>query len=263
MFDCRFDLRAPTRGRESYLEGHIAGATYADLKRDLASPVEPGMTGRHPLPTVESFVDTLSRWGVDGRVQVVVYDDQGGAMAARLWWMLRWLGHDAVAVLDGGWSAWRAFGGLVRTGAEDRQPRTFTPSQRPELLVDANSVDQLRQHRDFALCDSRNADRYRGENETLDPVAGHIPGAVSFPYVENLDTEGRFLPSHLLRDRFETRLHGVKGSNVVFYCGSGVTAAHNVLAFAHAGLGQAVLYPGSWSEWITDPRHAIATGPDP
>ncbi len=263
VFDCRFDLRAPSRGRESYLEGHITGAIHADLDRDLTGPVVRGVTGRHPLPTIESLTETLSGWGVDRDVQVVAYDDSGGSMAARLWWMLRWLGHDAVAVLDGGWSAWQSFGGPLGVGVESRAPRRFVPRERLDLLVNASQVSNVIGDSAFSLCDSRNRDRYRGENETLDPVAGHIPGAVSVPYGDNLGSDGRFLSSDLLRRRFESEIPGVGQSTVIFYCGSGVTAAHNVLAFTHAGLAGAQLYPGSWSEWITDPRRPVTRGPNP
>jgi thiosulfate/3-mercaptopyruvate sulfurtransferase len=264
VFDCRFDLQAPARGREEYLKGHIARAVHADLDRDLTGPIEAGVTGRHPLPPVDAFVATLSRWGVDDTVQVVAYDDQGGTMAAaRLWWMLRWLGHDTVAVLDGGWSAWKSRGGPVATGTDSRLPRRFAPRIRSDMVVNGRRVDELRSDPSFVVCDSRGPDRYRGENETIDPVAGHIPGALSVPYRENLDAAGGFLTTSDMKRRFERVMPDARSKRVVFYCGSGVTAAHNVLAFRHAGLGDALLYPGSWSEWITDARRPIATGPNP
>jgi len=189
----------------------------------------------------------------------VAYDDAGGAMAARLWWMLRWLGHEAVAVLDGGWPAWRSEGGAEQSGIETRPARTFSPNPQPHLLVEVDQVEQIRTDPAFHLIDSRGADRYRGENETIDPVAGHIPGAVSGPFAKNLDKEGRFQSQAALKARFQDLLGDASPESAVFYCGSGVTAAHNLLAMAHAGLGDGRLYAGSWSEWITDPTRPVTT----
>jgi thiosulfate/3-mercaptopyruvate sulfurtransferase len=261
VVDCRFALSEPERGRQDYLQAHIPGAVYAHLNEDLAGPVVPGQTGRHPLPQPEAVVAKLGHWGIGDGVQVVAYDDTGGAIAAaRLWWMLRWLGHDAVAVLDGGWPAWLAAGRPVTSGAEHRPPRPFTPHIRPALLVSAAEVDALRTDAGYRVFDVRTADRYRGENETIDPVAGHIPGAVSAPYGANLDATGHFLPPDALQARLAPLLGDVPAEQSVSYCGSGVTAAHNLLALAHAGLGNGRLYAGSWSEWITDPARPIATG---
>ncbi len=260
VFDCRYVLNDEARGERDYRQAHIPGAVYAHVKRDLAGLIIPGQTARHPLPAPDGFAEQLSRWGVDADVQVIVYDDSGGAMAARLWWMLQWLGHPAVAVLDGGWPAWQEAGYPVAVGEETRPARRFTPHLHPELLQSVAEVERLRTDPRYRLFDSRNADRYRGENETIDPVAGHIPGAHSAPYVENLDASGRFLPPDALRARFRALLGDVPAEQSVFYCGSGVTAAHNLIALAHAGLGQGRLYAGSWSEWITDPARPIATG---
>jgi thiosulfate/3-mercaptopyruvate sulfurtransferase len=260
IFDCRFTLSDEERGERDYRQAHIPGAVYAHVSRDLAGPVVPGLTGRHPLHALYAFVDRLSRWGVDAGVQVVVYDDSGGAMAARLWWMLHWLGHPAVAVLDGGWPAWQAAGYPVASGTETRPARVFVPHPRPELALDAAQVEAIRTDPRYRLFDARAADRYRGENETIDPIAGHIPGAVSAPYAANLDAAGRFLPAAALRARFARLLGDVPAERSVFYCGSGVTAAQDVLALAAAGLGEGRLYPGSWSDWITDPARPIATG---
>ncbi len=260
IMDCRFALADPGLGERDYQHGHIPGAVYAHLDRDLAGPVISGQTGRHPLPAVANLVNTLSAWGIDSGTQVVAYDSSGGAMAARLWWLLRWLGHNAVAVLDGGWLRWQAEGRPVDAAIVLRPPRRFTPRPRPELSVDTAQVDTLRVDPAYRLFDSRAADRYRGENETIDPVAGHIPGAISLPYADNLNADGTFLAPAVLKARFAAQLGQTPVERAVFYCGSGVTAAHNILAATHAGLGEARLYAGSWSEWITNPARPIATG---
>lgn len=257
VIDCRFVLTDTENGRQAYRQTHIAGAVYAHLDEDLSGPIIRGQTGRHPLPEIETLVQTLSNWGIDAGVQVVAYDDSGGAIAARPWWLLRWLGHQAVAVLDGGWQRWQAEERPIRSGVETRPARNFTPQPQPHLLADAAEVLKIRTDPTFRLLDSRSADRYRGQNETLDPVAGHIPGAICTPYAENLGPDGRFLPMETLRSRFQISLGDVPAERAIFYCGSGVTAAHNVLALAHAGLGQARLYAGSWSEWITDPNRPV------
>ena len=257
LIDCRFSLIGTHKGHNAYLESHIPSAVYAHLDDDLSGPVVTGQTGRHPLPSVEEFVNTLSAWGIETGVQVVAYDDTGGSMAARLWWMLRWLGHNDVAVLDGGWQAWVAAGYPVSSGAESRHRKAFEARPRPELVADAAEVERIRNDDAYVLCDCRGADRFRGENETTDPVAGHIPGAISLPYAGNLTEDKTFRPAAELRQRFEQSLGGTASENVVLYCGSGVTAAHNALAMAYAGLGDARLYPGSWSEWITDPSRPV------
>jgi len=258
VVDCRFVLTNKEQGRRAYEQGHISGAVYAHLDEDLSGPIVPGQTGRHPLPEIEQFAQTLSKWGIDGQTQVVAYDSAGGAIASRLWWMLRWLGHDAVAVLDGGWPRWQAEGLPTRSGVEANEARSFAPRPRPELVLNAGEVEQIRTDPNYLLFDARSADRYRGENETLDPVAGHIPGARSLPYAGNLGPDGQFLGQAELKARFEAELGQTPPEQTVFYCGSGVTAAHNALAMAHAGLGEARLYPGSWSEWITDPDRPVA-----
>lgn len=258
VVDCRFALSDTGLDRREYLQRHIAGAVYAHLDEDLSGPIIRGKTGRHPLPAVETFARTLSNWGIDHQVQVVAYDSLGGAIAARLWWLLRWLGHGGVAVLDGGWPRWERAEHPTRSGTESREPRDFIPHPRPELLVETNDVAKIRTDPSFRLFDARSADRYQGENETIDPVAGHIPGAISLPYAGNLDEEGSFLPLQDLKARFQAQLGDVPPEQAVFYCGSGVTAAHNLLAMAHVGLGEARLYAGSWSEWITDPERSVA-----
>lgn len=263
IVDCRFSLAEPDRGRLAYREGHIPGAVYAHLNEDLSSPVIPGVTGRHPLPKIEMAVHTFSGWGIDEQVQVVAYDDWGlggGASAARLWWLLRWLGHEAVAVLDGGWGKWAAENRPVDTGVEYRAPRQFKPELRSGLLASTQEVDVMRRDPQGRVFDSRALERYRGETEPFDPVAGHIPGAKPAPYAENLGTDGQLLAHKELRERFRNLLGGTAPENAVFYCGSGVTAAYNVLAMAHAGLGDARLYNGSWSEWITNPDRPVELG---
>jgi thiosulfate/3-mercaptopyruvate sulfurtransferase len=263
VIDCRFSLDAPDRGRLAYADAHVPGAAYAHLDEDLSGPVVRGRTGRHPLPEIGTLARTLSGWGIDADVQVVAYDDGAGAIAARAWWLLRWLGHDAVAVLDGGWPHWRAQGRPWRAGAERRPPRSFLPHPRAHLLIDSAAVLAAIADGRSRLLDARAAARYRGDDETIDPVAGHIPGALSAPYADNLAPDGRFRPAAELRRRFEALLGPIPPERAIFYCGSGVTAAHDLLALALAGLGDARLYAGSWSEWITDPTRPVATGAEP
>ena len=258
IVDARFALADTGLGRRSYLAGHIPGAVYAHLDEDLSAGAVRGVTGRHPLPTVEAAANLFGRLGIGPGVQVVAYDDQGGALAAvRVWWMLRWLGHDAAAVLDGGWQAWQKSGYATRTGQETNSAQAFTPRPRPELIVSTAQVDAMRQDAAYRVFDARSADRYRGENETIDPVAGHIPGAVSAPYAGNLNPDGTFRPAARLRERYERLLGKVPSERTAFYCGSGVTSIHDILAMRHAGLGEGRLYVGSWSEWITDPRRPV------
>lgn len=257
IVDARFTLNIPARGENDYGAGHIPGAVYAHLDRDLASPHIPGQTGRHPLPDIAAFAATLGSWGIDDRTQVVAYDDAGGMYAARLWWMLRWLGHDAAAILDGDWRQWQAEGRPVRAGVERRRPRTFVACVRPELVATAAEIEASLGDHSLQLLDARGPDRFRGENETIDPVAGHIPGAVSAPFAANLDASGRLLSPSALCARFAPLLGEAPASESVVYCGSGVSAAHNALAMQHAGLGLPRLYAGSWSDWITDPERPV------
>lgn len=258
IFDCHFDFEQPEAAHQAYLKAHIPGAIYADLDKDLSGPIIPSKTSRHPLPAIDGFVNTLSRWGVDENVQVVVYDNRSSSLAGRLWWMLRWLGHEAAAVLDGSFSHWQESGHPVQAGQASRPPRTFKPNPNPDLIRSADQIMAMRSDQDFVIVDSREAARYRGEPDPYDPVSGHIPGAVNAHYEENLTQDGYFKSEEELRARFESVLGEAPAENAVFYCGSGVTAAHNILAVEHAGLGQARLYPGSWSEWITDPNRPVA-----
>lgn len=264
IVDCRFSLSAPEIKLQEYRLLHIPRSVYAHLERDLSGQVKPGVTGRHPLPEIDQLADFLGRIGVDENVQVVAYDDAGGALAAaRLWWLLRWLGHNSVAVLDGGWQAWLEASYPVVCGIEFPPPRKFVPRVRPEMMADSSQVTQIQALRPNLLVDARTPDRYRGENETIDPVAGHIPGARNIPYKDNLDQKGRFLPKERLYNLYRNYEIENQNEGPVFYCGSGVTACLNVLAYLHANLGEARLYPGSWSEWITDSSHPIASGQEP
>ena len=263
IVDCRFDLAETGSGQKKYLNSHIPGAVYCHLDNDLCGPIIPGKTGRHPLPDVDKMVEKISSWGIDGQTQVVVYDDSEpapGAIASRLWWSLRWLGHEAVALLDGGWQAWVAENRPVEGGQFINSMRTCVAHPRNELIVASSVVEDIRLDSNYRLLDSRTRDRYEGLNEIIDPVAGHIPGALPLPYIENVDPEGKFLSAEQLAARFKDIFGDIPAQNVVFYCGSGVTAAHNLLAYKHAGLGDARLYIGSWSDWITDPARPVATG---
>ena len=263
IVDSRFALDDPPKGRQDYLAGHIPGAVYAHLDEDLCGPIIPGETGRHPLPEVDSFVATLGRWGIDEATQVVVYDDAGGMYAGRLWWMLRWLGHDKVALLDGDWRKWAREGCPIVTGEETRPPRTFAPALRPELTASVDEVLAAIEDDHVLVADSRDEPRYRGEASGMDPVAGHIPGAVSAFFGHNLNEDGTWRAPEALRARFVDLMGdpdaGEMPEEIIFYCGSGVSAVHNIIALQRAGLGDARLYPGSWSHWITDPGRPVAS----
>jgi len=258
IIDCRFKLASPEQGQLDYETSHIPGAVYAHLDHDLSGPIIKGVTVRHPRPSVEHAAEVFSRFGIDSTIQVVAYDDQGGALAAaRVWWLLRWLGHEAVAILDGGWQGWINHKLPIKSGKETREPRKFIPHPRNELIISTAEVDQLRNDPRFRLLDARAADRFRGENETIDPVAGHIPGAISAPYAGNLQPNGTFRNGRRLAARYKRLIQDLPIDHVVCYCGSGVTAAHDVLAMMKAGLGEARLYSGSYSEWIADPKHPV------
>jgi len=261
VLDCRFDLARPNWGREVYAAGHIPRALYAHLDEDLSGPITPD-SGRHPLPAVESLARTLGGWGVDGNVQVIAYDQGNGAYAARLWWLLRWLGHARVAVLNGGFAAWQQAGLPVSAESEVRAARQFTARPLQAAVVATSDVARWVENGDLGrgaktLIDARAADRFAGQNETLDPVAGHIPGARNHPFARNLDPSGRFLAADTLRSSWTDTLAGSSPAQVVAMCGSGVTACHNLLALEVAGLPGGRLYAGSWSEWIRDGRRPI------
>lgn len=265
VVDCGFDLAQPQAGRRAYDEGHIPGACYLHLEEDL-SGVPDGRNGRHPLPDREAFAARVARLGIRADTQVVAYDSSGGMYAARLWWLMRWIGHRAVAVLDGGLDAWRA-AGLPLT-SEPAPVAAPGPAQGllREPLVRVVLHDALRANLDsgrLLLIDARAPDRFRGENETLDPVGGHIPGARNRLFRDNLDASGCFRPPAELRRAFEALAGDYAPAALVSQCGSGVTACHNLLALEIAGLPGAALYPGSWSEWCCQPGAPIATGPNP
>lgn len=255
--DCRHDLTDYGAGRRAYAEGHVPGARFVHLDEDLSGP-RTGQNGRHPLPHPLTLALRLGALGIDTAKQVVAYDASGGCYAARLWWMLRWVGHSRVAVLDGGWQAWTAGAHPEATQAPEVTPTTYTLRPKPDLAVDAGYVASHLSDPEVAVLDARSADRYRGENETLDPVAGHIPGARNRFFKLNLDDTGRFKAPDELRRELAAVLEDCDSHGVVHQCGSGVTACHNLLAMEHAGLPGSRLYPGSWSEWVSDPLRPVA-----
>ena len=262
VFDCRFDLARPAYGRTAYLDEHVPGAIHADLNADLSGPVTP-RSGRHPLPAAEAFAARLRQWGVNGDSRVVAYDDGNGMYAARLWWMLRWLGHAEVAVLDGGMRRWLQLGLPLSEEQPSPPPGDFVAHPRPALAVSAAEVLAATADRHARLLDARAAERYRGDVEPIDKVAGHVPGARNHPFGLSLDEQGRFLPPESLRAALTAGLDGVAPERTIVYCGSGVTACHVLLALEHAGLAGARLYPGSWSEWSSDPARPVHTGAMP
>lgn len=258
VVDCRFNLADPAAGRCAYQAGHIPGARYAHLDQDLSAPVT-ATTGRHPLPDPARLAEQLGAWGIGPETQVVTYDDLGGMLAAaRLWWLLRWLGHTAVAVLDGGLPAWTRAGLPLSPDVPVIAARTFTARPDDRLWLTVEQVQGLPAHE--LLLDARGAARYRGEMEPIDPVAGHMPGALNLPTESNLAADGCFLPAAALRARFAALLGERPAARVVHSCGSGVTACHNLLAMEVAGLSGSRLYAGSWSEWIRDPQRPVAMG---
>lgn len=259
VVDCRFDLADPVAGRRRYEAGHIPGAIYLALEYDLSDP-KTETTGRHPLPDMAFFQQRLGQWGIGSGSQVVGYDDAGGAYAARLWWMLRYLGHEAAAVLDGGFPHWQREGRPSRGGIETRPAAHFSGEANPAWRAGLADVERLREAPDYRLVDSRDPDRFRGENETIDPVAGRIPGAANYFFMDNLAEDGTFLPAERLKSQLAAVVGDATPERTIFYCGSGVTACLNVLAMEHIGLKGSKLFVGSWSEWITDPDRPIATG---
>ena len=263
VFDCSFELMQPKEGDQQYERVRIAGAVRADLDRHLSAkdPAQAVNGGRHPLPTREAFAAWLARVGFQRDMQAVVYDRQGANYCGRLWWMLKWVGHEAVAVLDGGLQAWEAVNGMVATGPDlPRVPSAFQASAPQAQLATAADVLRRLQQADQTVIDARAPARFRGEVEPLDPVAGHIPGALNRPFNLNLGPDGRFKPADTLRAEFTTLLAGRDPATVVHHCGSGVSAVPNLLAMEIAGLGRSALYAGSWSEWCSDPTRPMAQG---
>jgi thiosulfate/3-mercaptopyruvate sulfurtransferase len=264
VIDCRFELARPEWGERAFADGHIPHALYAHLEHDLSGPRTP-QSGRHPLPDPAALAATFSRLSIDETVQVIAYDQGTSAYAARLWWLVRWLGHRAVAVLDGGLAAWQRTDLPLSRANETRPPRHFSGDADEAMAVSTAQVaaalaaGELSDGRSL-LVDARSADRFAGENETIDPVAGHIPGAHSHPFARNHDAQGRFLPAAELRGAWAATLRGVPPEHLISMCGSGVTACHNLLALEIAGFPGARLYAGSWSEWIRDAAHAVSHG---
>ena len=259
MFDCRFDLADPGFGRQAYATAHVPGAFFLDLDEDL-SGAKTGSNGRHPLPDPARLAARLAACGVGNHTQVVAYDDAGGMVAARLWWLLRWLGHHRVAVLDGGLQAWLAAGQALDAALPEARAATYSLALRADR-VDAQYVRQHLGQPDMVLIDARSPDRFRGENEMLDPVGGHIPGAINRFFRDNLDAHGCFKQASVLREEFGALLGAHSPRQVVHQCGSGVTACVNALAMEAAGLSGSRLYAGSWSEWCADPARPVVRGP--
>lgn len=262
IVDCRFDLLQPQKGFDEYRAGHIPGAVYANLDRELAGPTGPE-TGRHPLPAPRAFAATLGRWGVGNDTRVVAYDAGGGAIAARLWWMLRWLGHDQVKVLDGGFAAWRRAGLPVSAEATAVEARDYVPHPDDGMIMTtAELARRVRAGEPLRLLDARAAPRFRGEKEPIDPVAGHVPGARNLPNDSSLTADGTWREAADLERLWQEALGGDPSAPWVAMCGSGVTACHLALSAAEAGARAPRVYVGSWSEWIRDPARPVALGPD-
>lgn len=258
--DCRFLLTQPDAGRAQYLASHIPGATYVDLEADLSGPVD-SRTGRHPLPEVSVFRKTLGHLGLTPDIPVVVYDDGGCAMAARFWWMLRWMGHPDVKVLDGGLAAWQAEGCAMASGNEIYQSAIYEGPADDDLWVSVETVESIVGQESGLIVDAREAARFKGWQEPLDLVAGHIPSALNRPFIQNM-REGKFKSTGELRQAFEALIKAQLPRDVIHSCGSGVTACHNLLAMEHAGLPGSRLFVGSWSEWITDQRREVVIEPN-
>ena len=258
IVDVRHDLADSAFGEAAYAKSHIPGAVFAHVDRDLSAPRSPH-SGRHPLPTPEAAAKLFGRLGIGATKQVVAYDQGNGVYASRLWWMLRWLGHDSVAVLDGGFAKWMREGRPVSTDVPHVAPAKFVATNVLPTVNATGIAASLPRH-GLLLLDARTAERYRGDAEPIDSVAGHIPGALNRPYTRNIHDDGTFRSPRELRSEFEGMLHGRAPDDLVHYCGSGVTACHNLLAMTIAGYPLTRLYPGSWSEWITDRRRPIAKG---
>jgi thiosulfate/3-mercaptopyruvate sulfurtransferase len=255
--DCRHDLVNYEACRSAYAQSHIPGARFLHLDEDLSGP-KTGVNGRHPLPHPITLTLRLGALGIDNAKQIVAYDASGGSYAARLWWMLRWVGHARVAVLDGGWEAWLGARQPVTAEQTPTKTTTFNPSLQPDRATDSRYLVKQLGTGEICIVDARSPDRFRGENETLDPVAGHIPGAVNRFFRLNLDQQGRFKPASELKREFAAVIGDRSPARVIHQCGSGVTACHNLLAMEIAGMSGSILYPGSWSEWCSDPSRPVA-----
>lgn len=256
VFDCRHDLQQPEAGRRAYLASHIPGAHFLHLDEDLSGSVT-GRNGRHPLPDADLLAARLAALGVDESKQVVAYDGAGGMMAARLWWLLRWLGHANVALLDGGWGKWLREDRPETATVPVPQPSPFTAAPRGDWVVDAAYVERHLNHPQMRLIDARSPERFQGIEKNFDQVAGHVPGAVNRFFKDNLEASGCFKDAGALREAFREALAGARPEQTVQMCGSGITACHNLLAMEIAGLPGSRLYPGSWSEWCSDPARPV------
>jgi len=259
IFDCRFILKDPEGGLKKFNQGHIPGAQFADMDKDLASPMT-STSGRHPLPNPDEFINKLQSWGVNNTSQIICYDDMSGAFAARMWWLLKWLGHNDVAVLDGGIDKWTANNLTLETDTQQKAAGSFSGQANNDMWVDVEFVQKELAENNITLLDARSAERFTAKDTKTDPVAGHVPGAMSYPFAENLSKQGVFLPLEELQKRFAPMLSSSEKKEVINMCGSGVTACHNLLAMSIAELPMTRLFVGSWSEWIKDKSRPVATG---
>lgn len=259
VVDCRFDLTNVEWGFKDYQQGHIPGSVYVHLDHDCSASPAPH-TGRHPLPSPQEFASTLEKLGISNHSQVVTLDTSGGSFAARFWWMLKWLGHSSVAVLNGGWNAWKSAGFLIAQGVETRPRGKFIPNPHRDKYISTSEMVNLMGKSEYKIIDARAPERYRGEFEPLDPVAGHIPGSLNRFHEKNLARAGKMKSAERLRKEFTELIGDTPPHQVIVYCGSGVTSCHHLLAMEYAGIQGAKLYAGSWSEWIRDPNHPIEVG---
>jgi len=258
IFDTRCDIKDRGYGIDSYTEGHIENSIFVDVDTDLASEKQQG-TGRHPLPDIDTFCEKLSHWGMDNNKQVVIYDDAGGAFAGRLWWMMKWLGHDDVAVLDGGLNSWVKNGNKLTTSPTIFEKSYFEPNVNNNLIASIKDVEEAQYAMNTILIDARSKERYDGISDPVDPIAGHVPGAICHPLGTNLDRTGNFKTKEELKHNFDKISNELKEKDIISMCGSGITACHNILALELIGIKNVKLYVGSWSEWITDPNRTVVT----
>jgi len=259
LVDCRFSLADTDWGRNEHRKGHIPGAVYAHLDEDLSGKISPGITGRHPLPDPQVFIKKLEGWGINKNDRVVVYDQSHGGLAARFWWMLRWIGHDKTVVLDGGWAEWSKMNLPVSTEIPEIEVSSFEGEANPQMVIEMKEIANWIEEPSKTIVDARAHVRYTGEKEPIDPVAGHIPSALSLPFLENISESGRWKSAENLRQRFAEYITG-RSDQTAVYCGSGVTACHNILALELAGYPGTRLYPGSWSEWVISGENAVKIG---
>ena len=261
LFDCRHDLTNPDYGDKEYKRNHIVNALFADINKDL-SGIKNGKNGRHPLPSPQIFAKWLGAKGVENSSQVITYDDSGGIFGARMWWMLQWLGHKNVALLDGGWQSWLRKGGEIESVSKPLQGTSFRTIIKNNHVSETYLLNNIN-NPEMCLIDARASSRYEGKDEKIDPVAGHIPGSINRPYEKNLNSQGFFKNKNELRFEFSQLFEIAAKKEVIHSCGSGISACHNLLAMEIAGLPNSKLFPGSWSSWISDPKRPISSGKDP